>query len=87
MAAPSSAPRRAAICSGVVPQQPPKIMTPEASMSGTSAVNCSGVQSYTALPAAMVGMPGVGLGDQGDAGVLPQTAELGQHLVRPRPSS
>ena len=30
------------------------------------------------------GHAGVGLGDQGDAGVLPQAAELGQHLVRPR---
>ena len=65
MAAPSSAPRRAAICSGVVPQQPPKIMTPEASMSGTSAVNCFGVQSYTALPFTMVGMPALGLAIRG----------------------
>ena len=48
-----------------MPQQPPKIMTPQASISGTSETNCSGGQSYTALPSTMTGMPALGLAIRG----------------------
>ena len=51
----------AAMCSAVVPQQPPKMATPALRNSGTSSTNCSGGQLYTVLPSTISGMPALGL--------------------------
>ncbi len=55
----------AAICSAVVPQQPPKTATPASSIGCTNAVNSSGVQSYTVLPPTVMGIPALGFAISG----------------------
>jgi hypothetical protein len=49
--------RRARMCAGVVPQQPPMICTPASSSSGALAATSSGVSGYTVAPFLMTGRP------------------------------
>ena len=65
ISAPSRAFFSAAMCPASVPQQPPKMATPACKSSGTSAVNSSGGQLYTALPSTICGIPALGLAMSG----------------------
>ena len=64
--------------SAPAPQQPPKIRAPAAARSGTKEASSSGVQLYTG-PSSSAWQAGGGLGDQGNAGVGGEAAELLQY--------
>src|SRR5262245_1052715 len=52
--------RNAAICAGVVPQQPPTMTTPALKSSGSHAAMFSGVSGYTHCPSICFGVPALG---------------------------
>ena len=55
----------AAMCSAVVPQQPPKIRTPASAISRRWAVNCLGGQLYTVASPRISGIPALGFAIRG----------------------
>ena len=82
----SIASRIARVCSGVVPQQPPTMVAPAATMRGTISPKYSGPAEYTKRPSIRCGNPALGMIDRATvAEGRPVRTSASRHTSGPAP--